>query len=224
MGSVMRKGLLSGLLCLTMISETAHSSEPGKIRVACVGDSITYGAGLENPDRQSYPAVLGRRLGAGYEVRNFGVSGATVLREGDLPYWNQPELAAALTFDPEIVILMLGTNDTKGHNWGRGSGMFADDLAALIARFADLPSKPRIWICLPPPLFGLLRAPVNSTLEGEVLPLISRVAREKNVPVIDINGALAGRGECFPDGVHPDAAGAEAIAGTVFGALQKQVE
>ncbi|OQW96503.1 MAG: hypothetical protein BWK77_04460 [Verrucomicrobia bacterium A1] len=225
MGSIMRKELRFGLLGLFMLTSLTRSS-PGAAeptRVACVGDSITYGSGLERRDRESYPAVLARLLGAAFEVRNFGVSGATLLRRGDLPYGDLPEFGAATAFDPHIVILMLGTNDTKGQNW-RHRAEFAGDLAALIDHFAALPSRPRVWVCLPPPLFGLLRAHGNSVLDGGVIPLTARIAREKDVPVIDVNAALAGRGDCFPDGVHPDAAGSAAIAEAVFRAVQKQVE
>jgi len=211
-------GLLMFSAFLPFLSVAAE-----KTRVACVGDSITYGAGLEHPELESYPAVLGQLLGPAFEVRNFGVRGATLLRSGDLPYWDLPEFGSAAAFEPQIVILQLGTNDTKERNW-RHRSEFAGDLADLIETFAALPSHPRVWVCLPPPLFGLLRTPGNSMLENEVIPQITRVAQEKQAPIIDVNAALAGRGDCFPDGVHPDAEGSAAIARAVFNALQKAVD
>ncbi len=60
-----------------------------QIKVACVGDSITFGFTIENRDQNSYPAQLGRLLGKNWEVKNFGVIGATLLKKGDMPYWKQ---------------------------------------------------------------------------------------------------------------------------------------
>jgi hypothetical protein len=51
-----------------------------QIKVACVGDSITAGYALANPGTQSHPAQLQLRLGSGYTVGNFGLSGATLLK------------------------------------------------------------------------------------------------------------------------------------------------
>ena len=202
---------------------SSFAADPARIRVACVGDSITYGSKLANREADCYPAVLGRALGEGFEVRNFGVPGATALREGNLPYRDQPAFTAATEFTPQIVILLLGTNDTKGRNW-RHQSEFARDLGALIDHFAGLAAHPQIRVCLPPPMFGFLRAANNSVLERGVIPLIRQVAREKGIPVIDLNAALAGRRDGFPDGVHPNAAGAIAIAETVLSAVQKRVE
>ena len=67
--------------------------------VACVGDSITYGAGISNRNYNSYPAQLGRMLQKfdnQWQTRNFGVSGATLLRNGDLPYVQQSAYNQAL--------------------------------------------------------------------------------------------------------------------------------
>lgn len=193
-------------------------NESSVTRVACVGDSITYGAGLAEPEMQSYPAVLARLLGPGFEVGNFGVSGATALRRGTYPYWDQPEFEEAGAFGPRIVVIMLGSNDTKMRNL-RVRGDLADDLRALVDHFRGLPARPRVWLCLPPPLFGLHGFLQGSPLDKAVLPAIRLVAREKKVPLIDVNAALANRDDCFLDGVHPNEAGAAIIAQTVHRAL-----
>ena len=74
----------------------AHSASAAK--VACVGDSITYGHGL-NQSTESYPVVLAARLGAGHTVQNFGVSGTTLLKNGDHPYWDEANYTASGAFD-----------------------------------------------------------------------------------------------------------------------------
>lgn len=108
------------------------------IRVACVGDSITAGVGAEG---KAYPAQLGKMLGRKWEVRNFGISGCTLLNQGDNPYQKQGAFKAALADKPDVVIIMLGTNDTKPQNW-KHKDQFAADYKGLIGQFAKLPSKP----------------------------------------------------------------------------------
>src|SRR5512138_1808239 len=82
-------------------------------KIACVGDSITAGYGLSNAAQQSYPAVLQSLLGSKHTVQNFGTSGCTLLKKGDQPYWNDGNFGASDTFKPDVVIIMLGTNDAK---------------------------------------------------------------------------------------------------------------
>lgn len=73
------------------------------IRVAYIGNSITYGIRLQNLYRDSYPAILEQLLGTEYDVRNFGVSGRTMLQKGDYPYGHERTYADALDFCPDIV-------------------------------------------------------------------------------------------------------------------------
>jgi lysophospholipase L1-like esterase len=191
----------------------------GIIRIACVGDSITYGAGVENRELNNYPVVLGKFLGSRFEVRNFGVSGATLLKKGDKPYWTLPEFQAVTDFDPQVVILKLGTNDSKPQNWKYGSE-FATDLRAMLDHFAGLPAGPKIWICLPVPVYETRWGINEATVKDEIIPVIQRVAAEKGVPTIDLHRALSDRPEYFPDKIHPNAAGAGMIAITIFTALK----
>lgn len=184
------------------------------VRVACCGDSITYGDRIPDRETASYPAVLGTLLGAGYEVRNFGVCGATLLRNGDYPYWSLPEMDEACRFDPHIIVVMLGTNDSKPRNW-MVHGEFEADLAAFLDRFAALPSKPKVWVCLPPPIFGAFNIPQNSALERRLIPALKGVCQARGIPLVNVRHALENRDDLFPDQVHPNEAGAKIIAETV---------
>ncbi len=192
----------------------------GTIRVACVGDSITYGAGVENRESNNYPAILGKCLGARFEARNFGVNGATLLKKGDLPYWKLDAFRAVETFQPDVIILKLGTNDSKPQNW-RFKSEFASDLAEMIDSFSRLPSKPRLWVCLPAPVYQDRWGINEKTVRDEIMPLIRQAAASRRVPVIDLHSALANRPDWFPDGVHPNAAGAANLAQVVCYALLK---
>ena len=109
------------------------------IRVACIGNSITYGARIKNRDRDSYPAVLSRMLGEAYWVKNFGVSARTLLNKGDNPYMNEKAYQDALAFNPNIVVIKLGTNDSKSFNW-------------LMLSKHCLPNRKFIFVILPKPI------------------------------------------------------------------------
>jgi lysophospholipase L1-like esterase len=184
-----------------------------------VGDSITEGNELEHPG-QSYPARLGTLLGAGWIVGNFGKRRATALRRGDCPYQEQPEYAEALRFLPHCVVLSLGTNDSKPINWTRAAE-FERDYAALVESFLRLESRPRVWVCLPPPGFLPSRFAVDgAVVKAEIIPRIEAVARRGGLPLIDLHGAFADQHRLFPDGVHPDEEGTFLLAQTVFAALR----
>src|SRR5262245_38214685 len=111
-----------GLACFTL----AWSSTAVAAKIACVGDSITYGYGLGNPSTESYPARLQAALGAAHMVQNFGVSGTTLLKKGDAPYWNTAQFGTSGSFGPDVVVIMLGTNDAKPQNWSRKAEFSAD--------------------------------------------------------------------------------------------------
>ena len=186
----------------------------GQKRVACVGDSITYGCFVPGQPWNSYPRQLGRMLGRGYCVGNFGYTNRTALKIADHPYTAEKLYRQSLAFQPNLVLLMLGTNDTKAVNWNAEA--YARDLGELIDSYLELESRPQVFLLLPPPVFpfcGKVRWDIRSeVLENEVLPICRRVAEEKGVPIIDIHSAFAGRKELFVDGCHPNARGARVIA------------
>lgn len=184
------------------------------IRISCVGDSITYGAGIEAREINSYPAVLGRLMGSRFEIRNFGVNGTTYLKKGDYPYWDQPEFEAVARFSPNVVIIKLGTNDSKPQNW-RSKAEFADDMRSMIAHFSKLPSRPKIWICTPVPVYKTIGGISEAVVGGEIVPIVRKVAQSEHVQLIDTYAALSDHAGEFPDGVHPNADGAKEIARTV---------
>jgi len=190
------------------------------IRVACVGDSITYGAAIQDRANNNYPIVLGRLLGAGYDVKNFGVNGATLLKKGDKPYWKEAAFAAAKKFKPQLVIIKLGSNDSKPQNW-KYKEEFTKDLIDLVYIFEQLESKPQIWICKPAPVVMDRWGITEAVVKQEVIPAVVAAARQsKGVKLIDIYKVLAPHPEMFPDGVHPNAAGAKLMASEVYRLLK----
>ena len=214
--SIMKTSFFSIILA---VGTLATAAEP--IRVACVGDSITYGAAIKNRAANCYPTVLGKLLGKGYEVRNFGVNGATLLKKGDRPYWRLGAFKAATDFAPQIVIIKLGTNDTKPQNWSKAAGDFEADLRALAAHFRGLPSAPKVYLCLPVPVYQDRWGINEKTVTTGVIPVIQKVAKAEKLPVINLYQALSGKPKMFPDKIHPNAAGAEVMAKAIFASLRE---
>ncbi|MGB2863426.1 MAG: SGNH/GDSL hydrolase family protein [Sedimentisphaerales bacterium] len=220
--------IIAALIIFSLPTLSCTSYDSGKpisvenyretIRAACIGDSITYGASIRNRTKDCYPVQLGRMLGDEWQVRNFGVSGATLLKKGDLPYWNQQAFKDALAYNPNIVIIKLGTNDTKPQNW-KYKDQFPTDYADMIDRFSELPSCPRIWICQPVPAYGERWGITDTIIKNEVIPLINLIAHRKNVPVIDLFAPLSDKPELFPDLIHPNAEGAHSIAKVIYAEL-----
>lgn len=213
----MNKTLLLPLACVLVLAfqMEAHAQPT---RIACIGDSITQGSGVDNPTVNAYPVVLGRLLGTNYQARNFGVSGRTLLRKGDYPYWKETAFRDATNYAPDIVTIKLGTNDSKPQNW-RYKSEFATDLADMIEVFAALPSRPRILVCLPVPAYGINFDINPGIIKNEIIPILRQVAREKNALTVDLYSTLSGRPDLFPDLIHPNAAGSAIIARTLHGAV-----
>jgi len=191
----------------------------GRTRVACVGDSITAGAGLSNASVESYPAVLAQILGGSYDVRNFGVSGATLLKDGDLPYASTSAHEDARYFLPKVVVIALGTNDSKPQNW-RHRNAFERDLFTLTRAFLTLPSLPTVYVCTPPTVFQDRWGITSAITSREIAPKIRRIAARQAWPVIDLETATRHSPEHFPDGIHPNPLGAASLAATVAAAFR----
>lgn len=222
--------LLFGVCVIALSAPLANADAPQATRVACVGDSITYGAGLKDRNEESYPAWLGRWLGSGYNVRNFGRSGATLLHAGDLPYIKQPQHDEALAFKPDVVIIMLGTNDSKHHggglppndkvaeNWPYKTN-YVSDYEALIAEFRAANPAAKIYVCYPTPCFPGRWGIDDKVIHDEIRPLVHTVARRSGTKIIDLYKPFKGKPDLFPDTVHPNAAGAKMMAAVVYHAL-----
>jgi lysophospholipase L1-like esterase len=141
-----------------------------------------------------------------------------LLNAGDFPYQTTGPLKGALAFKPDVVIIMLGTNDSKPQNW-KFKDNFVGDYKDLIGKFRALESKPRIFICRPVPVVGEERFSIRKQMVEEEMPLIAQVAKEEQTGVIDMRAALEGHPELLPDGVHPNAAGAALMAKAAYRSL-----
>lgn len=185
------------------------------VRVACIGNSITFGAGIRNRSRDSYPSVLARMLGDSYWVKNFGVSARTMLNKGDHPYMNEPAYKNALAFNPNIVVIKLGTNDSKSFNW-KYKADFMKDAQTMIDAFKGLPSQPNIYLCYPSKAYLTGDGINDDIISKEIIPMIKKLAKKNDLSVIDLHTAMDGMPELFPDRIHPNEKGAQVMAKAVY--------
>ena len=185
------------------------------VRVACIGNSITFGAGIRNRSRDSYPSVLARMLGDNYWVKNFGVSARTMLNKGDHPYMNEPAYKNALAFNPNIVVIKLGTNDSKSFNW-KYKADFMKDAQTMIDAFKVLPSQPKIYLCYPSKAYLTGDGINDDIISKEIIPMIKKLAKKNDLSVIDLHTAMDGMPELFPDRIHPNEKGAQVMAKAVY--------
>lgn len=213
----MRKIVLSYLLVLCSLVAVAQTP----VRVACVGNSITYGAGIENRERDAYPAQLQRMLGEGYVVGNFGKSGATLLNKGHRPYIGQKEFQRALTFAGDVVVIHLGINDTDPRDWPNYRDYFVRDYLALIDSFRVVNPKVRILVARMTPITNRHSRFESGTRDWheQIQQAIERVAELAGAQLIDFHTPLYPYPFMLPDAVHPTAEGAGILAQTVCSAI-----
>jgi len=187
------------------------------LKVACVGNSITEGAGIETGKK--YPEQLQALLGTNYEVRNYGIGGRTLLKKGDYPYWNEAKYQEVLQWQPDIVVIKLGTNDSKPQNWQHKAD-FKKDYVALIKSFKKLPNRPKVYICKPMPAYYTNFNISPEIIQNEMLPLIEAIAKKTKVKVIDLYTPMIGKNALAPDGIHPNADGTAILAQEVYQAIK----
>ncbi|MCR5818537.1 MAG: alpha/beta hydrolase fold domain-containing protein [Prevotella sp.] len=215
------------------------------IRVACIGNSITDGMGIDMSERLGYPAQLQRILGSGYDVKNFGVSARTMLNKGDYPYMNEQAWKDALGFlapgkkdgSSDIVIIKLGTNDSKDYNWKYGSE-FEADMQQMVDSLCPMvpvlnkkgkPTKkmkradsPRIFLCTPIKPVSDRWGISGNCITNEVIPAIRRVAEKNGLTIIDLNSLFSiDDGNMQGDGIHPTDKGARRMAEIIADAIKK---
>ena len=189
--------------------------------MACVGNSVTYGYGLANRETESYPVRLQQMLGEGYEVGNFGHSGATLLYKGHRPYIGLPEFHQALDFKPDWVVIHLGLNDTDPRNWPDWKEEFIPNYRALIDSFRLVNPEARILVCKMTPIFDRHSRFQSGTRDWhkQIQHAIEQVAQGAGAQLIDLFTPLHSRPDLFPDALHPNPEGAKILAKTVYSAL-----
>ncbi len=218
----LKSHFLAGLfLAVTLSLQTIRiaTAQTNITHLACIGDSITYGSGLKDRNRDSYPAQLARLLGERWEVKNYGVSGTTMMKQGDRPFEDRKEYQAALDSKPEVVVIALGTNDSKPQNVEKNPDDFVPSYREMISKFRAANPNVKIYACLPPPAFPESWGIRDRIITETIIPMIQKVAKEEHVSIIDLHTPLKDEAAVFPDKVHPNPEGARLMAKIISEAL-----
>lgn len=203
------------MLALAVIDVSGQQKE---IKIACIGNSVSYGLTHKNPQLTSYPTVLQKILGKKYKVNNFGHSGATLLRKGHNPYYKTDAFKAALDFIPDIALLHLGLNDTDPRNWPNYRDEFAPDYAWLIDTIREVNPSVKIFICRLSPITNGHPRFRSGTRDWfwQIQELIPQIAKANKTKLIDFHTPLYSRPELLPDNIHPNEEGATLLAKQVY--------
>jgi len=202
-------------MCLSLLPAGVFAAD-APIKIACIGDSITYGHNPADWGRtqiqNNWPTVLGQTLGDGYEVKNFGQNGITLSKGGGTPVWNIEKFTQSKDYQPDIVIIMLGTNDSPGSDAAEKQESLKADLRELITVYRDLDSHPTVYIATCATGFGnggFGLPPAN--IHDYIVPLQKEVAAEMGCKIIDVHDFTSDMASDFPDNIHPNEAGHAAI-------------
>lgn len=190
-----------------------------KIKVACIGDSITEGYGLAFQSKTGYPVMLDSILGEDFTVLNAGRSATTLQKKGDFPYWTCKEFSNVFAFEPDLIVIKLGTNDTKPQNWN--AVKFEKDYQALIDTLSTISGKPAIFLCYPVPVYQDTWGINDSTVKNGVIPVVTKIADRNHLEIIDLYSQMQNQPENFPDGIHPNENGAKNMARLVANEIIK---
>jgi len=209
--------LISGIVIGLIISSIAYPfalvTGEGDLRIICVGDSITYSQGVYGSRKtESYPAYLSEMV-EDSTVVNYGLSSRTLLSTGDLPYSNETHFTASRCEDADIVIIMLGTNDSKAKFWDKEN--FTKEYREFIKGYMDMESSPEVYIMIPPKVYLDVKTEYDcndDVVRTELREAVLSIGSELGIEVIDLYTVTDGHPEWFPDGLHPNAEGNYAIA------------
>jgi acyl-CoA thioesterase-1 len=211
---------ISFLACKKEVVETPKQPENQPIlKIALIGDQMVLGEKMNDAETDAYPVQLQSLLGEKYILKTFAVNNATVLRKGNQPIWGDTLFQDAQDFQPDIVIIHLGWNDTKIRNWWKYGDEFIINYSEMIDTFAALKSKPKVILCRPTRIFDIVNSMNDSTLLVGVLPNIDSLGVRKKLETIDLYRILGQRGDLFKHGIYPNKLACRIMAETIYDAI-----
>lgn len=211
-------GTISGTIQNQLTKRVTDKPVQRVYTIAMVGDSITYDSGDNN--EFAWLHRLRNKLGDKFVIHNFGVNGATALKQSNKPYWQQPELSAAITLQPDAVFIMLGTNDSKTENWRNGNNHFQVDYLNLIAQFSSLPNRPKIWLGQNLPAFSDGWTINGKIIEDDILATVKLISNMTKIDLVDLRTPFLNRPDLFSDGIHPNWEGGNELVKAVSFAIE----
>jgi len=213
-----------------MVSSIAQ--EKYQVRMAFIGNSITFGANLTDPSNECYPSqlrdMLAENFGDTVQIMNCGVSGRTMMRSAESPIWIEGAFKNGIKFVPDICLIMLGTNDAKPYRWEAWGDEFLDDYLAMIDTFKFRNPNTKFIVCYPPPIwpghpYGTSWENLhNDTLLMEqVVPAIDTVVDMTGATLIDFHTPFLDSVHLFPDLLHPNAEAQRQMAAILYDTIMK---
>lgn len=212
---------------IVVLSSSAVKSQEYKVRMAMIGNSITYGALLTDPSTECYPARLSILLseihGDTCDVQNYGVSGRTMMRSAENPIWTESSFETAIKSVPDICLIMLGTNDSKPYRWEAWGDEFLDDYMAMIDTFLFRNPYTEFIVCYPPPIWE--GHPYGTTFDNShndsvlincIIPVIDTVVTRTGALLVDFHTPFLDSVDLFPDKLHPGAEASKMMAEILF--------
>ena len=187
----------------------------GKKHIACLGDSITFGAGVRGIYSQTWEYLWNKLIGEDWQVLNYGVSGRTMQDAGDYPYTNDRIYKDSLECGADIYLIMFGTNDAKPENWNEDR--FRKDYDSFVKRYLDLSNHPKVILMIPPHCFPEAEGPIAAfgidiRNFDSIISIIQETGKQYGLQMIDLYSLTEGHPEWFTDGVHPNLKGNTCIA------------
>lgn len=185
------------------------------VKVACVGDSFAEGYGGIR-----YPDALTEILGTGYEVKNFGIGGATAMTSGTNPYTSHEAYQDSLQYDADVVILSFGTNDSNRRSW-KGKETFQKQYDELVQSYLEMDSAPAVYLCTPVAAYSTEYG-IQPSHYDDIIEAIQAVAQAHDLPVIDLNTLTSNHSDWYhSDGIHLNQDGADQAAEVISKAIKQ---
>ena len=191
-----------------------------KKHIACIGDSITFGAGVGGIKNETWEHFLEEKIGNEYQVLNYGISGRTLQDEGDYPYTKEEYFKISQDINADIYLIMLGTNDTKPFNWNEER--FKKEFYNFVSTYINLENKPKVILMTPPACFPeeslkIVAFEINEEIiSGPVYDIVKKCAKDYNLQLIDLYNHTKDHSEWFIDGVHPNIHGNKEFAEFIY--------
>ena len=186
----------------------APKVEANKKLIACIGDSVTFGAGVRENRDQTWEHYLNELLGDDFQVLNYGINARTLQNEGDYPYTADKYYKISQDVKADTYLIMLGTNDAKPYNWNEKR--FENELLFFVRSYTDLPHKPRVILmtppqCYPDPQTGIVGFDIDpANIDDHIVGMVKKIGSQLKLEVIDLHEHTQNHPEWFVDGVHPN--------------------
>ena len=223
-------GLAAAILVPLSIKTINHPNAPkvneSKKHIACIGDSVTFGNGVfPFQNSLSYPAYLGKLVKPDYQVLNYGLSGRTLMDEGDHPYTKEKFFEVSHDVNADIYTIMLGSNDSKSYNWqyaGENGEKFKEELIEFAKSYINLENSPKVYLMQPPKAHKQAFHIDNDIIKNDIYRIYKEVSEELHTGLIDIYSLTESHSEWFMDGVHPNKQGDQAIAEYIYSVIKEE--